>query len=53
MLSFIDDLAGAIYDVFSVLLKGLSYILAGMIIVAVPLYVIMWILMFVSEQFFH
>lgn len=44
MLRFIDDLAGLIYDVFDILLKGLSYVIAGMLIVGVPLYVIAWIL---------
>ena len=39
MLSFIDDLAGAIYDVMKMLLKGISYILAGMLIVGAPLYI--------------
>lgn len=53
MLRFIDDLAGAIYDVSSVLLKCLSYLVAGMVLVGVPLYVIAWILEVVSEQFFQ
>ncbi|WP_162835038.1 hypothetical protein [Planococcus sp. CAU13] len=43
MLKFIDDLAGTIYDVFSLLLKGLSYFIAGVLIVGAPLYLIAWI----------
>jgi hypothetical protein len=53
MLRFIDDLAGAIYDVFKMLLKAISYIAAGMLIVGVPLYALAWVLRFVSEQFFQ
>ncbi|UYZ24065.1 hypothetical protein [Mesobacillus jeotgali] len=40
---FIDDLAGSIYDIFKFILKSLSYFLAGMIIVAIPMYLIVWI----------
>lgn len=43
MLRFIDDLAGAIYDVLKMLLKGLSYFIAGVLIVSVPLYLIAWL----------
>ena len=38
--SFIDDLAGAIYDVLKFIIKSICYILAGMLIVGVPLYLI-------------
>ena len=43
MLKFIDDLAGAIYDLMAMILKGLSYFIAGTLIVGIPLYVIAWI----------
>ena len=36
MLKFIDDFAGAIFDI----LKLIAYFIAGFIIVAVPLYLI-------------
>lgn len=49
MLRFIDDLAGAIYDVLLMLLKGLSYVLAGMLIVGVPLYAITWIFVWIAN----
>lgn len=38
MLKFIDDLAGAIFD----LIKLFCYFLAGVLIVGVPLYGIAW-----------
>lgn len=38
-----DDLAGAVYDILKAVLKGFSYILAGMLIVGVPMYAIAWI----------
>ncbi len=40
MTNFIDDLAGAIYDVFKFILMCICYIVAGMLIVGVPLYLI-------------
>lgn len=40
---FVDDLAGSIYDAVKFVLKSISYFLAGIIIVAVPLYLIVWI----------
>ncbi|MGI2328474.1 hypothetical protein [Planococcus sp. YIM B11945] len=49
MLRLIDDLAGAIHDLF----RMPSYLLAGMLLVGVPLYAIAWILKFISEQFFQ
>ena len=36
MLKFIDDFAGAIFDI----LKLISYFIAGFILVAIPLYLI-------------
>lgn len=39
-MKIIDDLAGAIYDVLSSVLWGLSYLAAGAIIVSVPLYLV-------------
>jgi len=38
----IDDLAGAIYDFLRFILRSISYILAGMIIVTVPMYVFVY-----------
>ncbi len=40
---FIDDLAGAIYDLFKNIIRGFCYLLAGMLIVGLPLYLIAWI----------
>ena len=37
---FIDDLAGAIYDFFKFIFTSICYLLAGMLIVGVPLYLI-------------
>jgi ABC-type multidrug transport system permease subunit len=42
-LRFVDDLAGAIFDIFKFILRSISYLLAGMIIVAVPMYMIAWL----------
>ncbi|MCM3004098.1 hypothetical protein [Priestia koreensis] len=43
MLQFIDDLAGAIRDWFFFIIRSLSYLIAGGLIVAVPMYAIVWI----------
>ncbi|MBU8916029.1 hypothetical protein BGM25_08330 [Bacillus sp. FJAT-29953] len=43
MLKFVDDLAGAVYDVIKFIIRSISYMLAGMIIVAVPMYLIIWV----------
>jgi len=40
MARFIDDLTGAIYDFFKFIFKCIYYIIAGMLIVGVPLYLI-------------
>ncbi|MEC1376887.1 hypothetical protein P9D39_21555 [Heyndrickxia oleronia] len=40
---FVDDLAGALFDIFKFILRSISYLLAGMIIVAVPMYMIAWL----------
>ena len=40
MVRFVDDLAGAIYDVFKFIIKSIGYLLAGMIIVAILMYLI-------------
>jgi RNA-directed DNA polymerase len=40
MARFIDDLAGAIYDFFKFIFKCICYLLAGMLIVGIPLYLI-------------
>ena len=42
--NFIDDLAGAVYDVLKFVLQSVGYIIAGMLIVAIPLYLIVWVL---------
>lgn len=44
MLRFVDDLAGAIYDLVKFIIRSLCYLFAGMAIVAVPIYVVVWIL---------
>lgn len=43
VLGFVDDLAGAIYDILKFIIRSISYLLAGAIIVAVPMYLITWI----------
>ncbi|NYF26120.1 hypothetical protein [Sporosarcina sp. JAI121] len=40
MARFIDDLAGAIYDFFTFIFTSICYLVAGMLIVGVPLYLI-------------
>ena len=40
MASFFDDLAGAIYDFFKFIFICICYLVAGMFIVGVPLYLI-------------
>ena len=42
-LRFVDDLAGAIYDVFKFLLRSICYLLAGVVIVAAIMYLITWL----------
>ncbi len=42
-LRFVEDVAGSIYDIFKFIIRSISYLLVGMIIVAVPLYLIVWI----------
>ena len=44
MTKFIDDLAGAIFDILKFVLKSMSYFVAGMLIVGVPLYLIVLII---------
>ncbi|WP_010095208.1 hypothetical protein [Ornithinibacillus scapharcae] len=43
MKGFIDDLAGAIYDVFKFIFRSICYIVAGMVIVGVPMYLLILI----------
>lgn len=43
VMKFVDDLAGSIYDVTKFIVKSISYLLAGMIIVAVPFYLFVWV----------
>ena len=47
MARFIEDLAGAIYDFFKLIVKCVCYLFVGMGIVGVPLYLIT----FVFEMF--
>ncbi|WP_168927319.1 hypothetical protein [Halobacillus salinus] len=42
-MKLIHDLAGAIYDVGKILFRCISYVLAGMLLVAVPMYIIVWV----------
>ncbi|ENH95547.1 hypothetical protein J416_15557 [Gracilibacillus halophilus YIM-C55.5] len=50
MLRFIDDLAGALYDILKFIIRSISYLLAGMIIVAIPMYLIVWVFSFFSNH---
>lgn len=43
LLRFVEDLAGSIYDFFKFLLTSLSYILAGMIIVGVLMFLFVFL----------
>ena len=43
MARFIDDLAGAIYDFCKFILTSICYLVAGMLIVGVPLYLIAFV----------
>ncbi|WP_404407093.1 hypothetical protein [Jeotgalibacillus malaysiensis] len=43
MLRFIDDVAGAIADFFKIVFTGFCYLLAGALIVGLPLYAISFI----------
>ncbi|WP_164908546.1 hypothetical protein [Halobacillus litoralis] len=43
MLRFVNDLAGAIYDAFKFIIKSMSYLFAGAMIVGVPMYLIAWL----------
>lgn len=38
----VDDLAGAIYDVFKFIIWVIGYLLAGAIIVTIAMYLIVW-----------
>lgn len=40
LIRFVDDLAGAIFDFFKFILTSLSYLIAGMLIVGVPLFLL-------------
>lgn len=42
-MKFIDDLAGAIRDIARWIIWGISYFIAGTLIVGVPLYAIVFI----------
>ncbi|WP_198135854.1 hypothetical protein [Pontibacillus chungwhensis] len=44
MLRFVDDLAGALYDIFKFMIRSISYLLSGMLMVAVPIYLIVWVI---------
>ncbi|MBM7587259.1 hypothetical protein JOC86_003832 [Bacillus pakistanensis] len=43
MIKFIDDLAGAIYDFIKFIFTSICYLLAGMVIVGVPLYLLSFV----------
>lgn len=40
----LDDLAGAVYDLAKFILESISYFFAGMIIVALPIYLLVWVI---------
>ncbi|WP_453989832.1 hypothetical protein [Bacillus nitroreducens] len=44
MVKFVDDLIGAIYDVFKCILKSMVYLLAGGIMVAIPMCFFVWLM---------
>lgn len=44
VLRFVDDLAGALYDIFKFMIRSISYLLSGMLMVAVPIYLIVWVI---------
>ncbi|UOE94105.1 hypothetical protein [Alkalihalobacillus sp. LMS39] len=44
MMKFVDDLVGAIYDVFKFIMRSIGYFLVGTIIGAVPIYLIVCII---------
>ncbi|MCT2535491.1 hypothetical protein NC661_20290 [Aquibacillus koreensis] len=50
MLKIVDRLAELIYAIFTIILRPFSYILAGGIIVATPLYLIVWIIEFYTTS---
>ncbi|MFC4323244.1 MULTISPECIES: hypothetical protein [Bacillaceae] len=43
MVRFVNDLAEAIYDLFKFIIRSLCYLVAGMIMVGVPMYMIVWL----------
>ncbi|WP_336823649.1 hypothetical protein [Sporosarcina sp. USHLN248] len=43
-MGFVDDLAGAIYDILKFFIWAISYLVAGAIIVAVPMYLTVWVI---------
>ncbi|GEN82593.1 hypothetical protein SLU01_09050 [Sporosarcina luteola] len=43
MVTFFDDLAGAVYDVFKFVFRCFCYVVAGMLIVGVPLYLVAFV----------
>ncbi|WP_185806845.1 hypothetical protein [Bacillus sp. HMF5848] len=43
MVRFVDDLAGAVFDFIKFIIKSIGYLLAGGIIVAIPMYLIVWL----------
>ena len=49
-LRFVDDLAGAVYDIIKFILRSISYLLAGTVIVAVPMYLIFGYLDYFSDH---
>ncbi|WP_176482014.1 hypothetical protein [Paucisalibacillus globulus] len=44
MRGFVDDLAGAIYDFIKFIIKGFSYLLTGMLIVGIPIFLFIWLI---------
>lgn len=40
IIEIIDVLAGAIFDILKFIIRSISYLLGGMIIVAVPMYIL-------------
>ena len=44
MIKFVDDLAGSLYDIIKFIIRSISYFLAGMMIVTIPLYLVVWVI---------
>jgi hypothetical protein len=46
---FVNDLIGVIYDLFKFIIKSLCYLVAGMIIAGVPIYMFVWLFSYLLQ----